>query len=168
MADEFDINEGLTRREALKKGAIFGGALVWAVPMVQTVGMSAAMAQTASEGICCLRIEFSVERTAGTNEVIFSGKMRNCGSTQIAAARIIYDESSDGGTTWTEGIFFQNAGLLNPGQESVRSDPRNLPDGTFHWRARGLFNCQTDPVLVDLPHTIPGATYVFGGPITIP
>ena len=32
----------------LKKGAIFGGALVWATPVVQTVGMRAASAQEAS------------------------------------------------------------------------------------------------------------------------
>ena len=48
MADEFEINEGLTRREALKRGAMLGGALVWAVPMVQTVGMTAAMAAPGS------------------------------------------------------------------------------------------------------------------------
>jgi hypothetical protein len=48
MADEFDINVGLTRREALKRGAMLGGALVWAIPVVQTVGMTAAMAQTVS------------------------------------------------------------------------------------------------------------------------
>ena len=48
MAEEFDTNEGLTRREALKRGAMLGGALVWAVPVVQTVGMSAAMAAPGS------------------------------------------------------------------------------------------------------------------------
>jgi hypothetical protein len=39
---------GLTRREILKRGAVFGGALVWATPVVQTVGMRAASAQEAS------------------------------------------------------------------------------------------------------------------------
>jgi hypothetical protein len=41
--------EGLTRREALKRGAVFGGvALAWTTPLVQVVGMSPALAQTTS------------------------------------------------------------------------------------------------------------------------
>ena len=43
----------LTRREILKRGAVFGGALVWATPVVQVVGMGRARAQTPSPG--CLR-----------------------------------------------------------------------------------------------------------------
>ncbi|HVR33107.1 MAG TPA: hypothetical protein VMS74_10430 [Acidimicrobiia bacterium] len=41
---------GLTRREMLKRGAIFGGAVIWATPVVQTVGMNRALAQEASPG----------------------------------------------------------------------------------------------------------------------
>ena len=41
---------GITRRQALKKGAIFGGALAWATPVVQVIGMKPAFAQVASEG----------------------------------------------------------------------------------------------------------------------
>jgi hypothetical protein len=43
---------GLTRREMLKRGAIFGGALVWATPVVQTVGMSRAYASHTSPPQC--------------------------------------------------------------------------------------------------------------------
>ena len=39
---------GITRRQALKKGAIFGGALAWATPVVQVIGMKPAFAQVAS------------------------------------------------------------------------------------------------------------------------
>ena len=39
---------GITRRQALKRGAIFGGALAWATPVVQVVGMKAAGAQVVS------------------------------------------------------------------------------------------------------------------------
>ena len=35
---------GITRRQALKRGAILGGALVWATPVVQVVGMRPALA----------------------------------------------------------------------------------------------------------------------------
>jgi hypothetical protein len=50
---DHEINEdGLTRREALKKGAILGGvALAWTTPAVQIVGMSPALAQTTSPGM---------------------------------------------------------------------------------------------------------------------
>ena len=41
---------GITRRQALKRGAILGGALAWATPVVQVVGMRPAFAQTVSPG----------------------------------------------------------------------------------------------------------------------
>jgi hypothetical protein len=41
---------GITRRQALKRGAVLGGALAWATPVVQVVGMRAAQAQTVSPG----------------------------------------------------------------------------------------------------------------------
>ena len=52
-----NTTEGLTRREALKRGVAFGGALLWATPAVQAVGMSRALA-TETSGNCriyCLR-----------------------------------------------------------------------------------------------------------------
>ncbi|MBW3548198.1 MAG: hypothetical protein KY452_08725 [Actinobacteria bacterium] len=58
---------GVTRREAIKKGAIVGGTVMWVAPLVQTVGMSSASAQTASPqpGDCvCTRAEsFDVTAT---------------------------------------------------------------------------------------------------------
>ena len=39
---------GFTRREALRRGAIFGGTALWVTPLVQTIGMSEALAQTGS------------------------------------------------------------------------------------------------------------------------
>ena len=47
---------GITRRQALKKGAIFGGALAWATPVVQVVGMKAAGAQVVSPPVRTVRI----------------------------------------------------------------------------------------------------------------
>jgi hypothetical protein len=39
---------GVTRRDILKRGALFGGALMWATPVVQTIGMQRAQAQVVS------------------------------------------------------------------------------------------------------------------------
>lgn len=44
---------GLTRRDILKRGAAFGGALMWATPVVQVMGMSPAHARPVSPG--CIR-----------------------------------------------------------------------------------------------------------------
>ena len=38
-----------TRREALKRGAVIGGTVLWVTPVVQTLGMSRAFAQTPSD-----------------------------------------------------------------------------------------------------------------------
>ena len=43
-----DTQQGLTRREALKRGAVIAGGLAWATPLVQAVGMSPAFAATTS------------------------------------------------------------------------------------------------------------------------
>jgi hypothetical protein len=40
--------QGITRRDLLKRGAVLGGAVVWATPVVQTLGMGRAYANTAS------------------------------------------------------------------------------------------------------------------------
>ena len=47
--DESIHTDGLTRREMIKKGAIFGGTLMWVTPVVQSVGVSRALAQTPSD-----------------------------------------------------------------------------------------------------------------------
>ena len=41
-------NQGITRRDLLKKGAALGGAVVWVTPIVQSVGMGRAFAQAPS------------------------------------------------------------------------------------------------------------------------
>ncbi len=46
MPDE--QGQGISRRDLLKKGAALGGAVVWATPVVQTLGMGRAYASTAS------------------------------------------------------------------------------------------------------------------------
>ena len=64
---------GITRRQALKRGALLGGALAWATPVVQVIGMRPAFAQTVSpacqvevglsgggQTVACLTFEQSV------------------------------------------------------------------------------------------------------------
>lgn len=41
-------SQGISRRDLLKRGAALGGAVVWATPVVQTLGMGRAFASTAS------------------------------------------------------------------------------------------------------------------------
>jgi len=43
-----EVNQGITRRDLLRRGAVLGGAVVWTTPVVQTLGMGRAFAQTAS------------------------------------------------------------------------------------------------------------------------
>lgn len=55
MSDNASTTQGLTRRELLKRGAALGGALAWATPAVQLVGMQRAMAAHVSEVCFCVK-----------------------------------------------------------------------------------------------------------------
>ena len=43
-----DVGSGISRRDAIKKGAIVGGAVVWATPVIQAIGITPAGAQIPS------------------------------------------------------------------------------------------------------------------------
>ena len=43
-----ETSQGITRRDLLRRGAVLGGAVVWTTPVVQTLGMGRAFAQTTS------------------------------------------------------------------------------------------------------------------------
>lgn len=43
-----EVSQGITRRDLLRRGVVLGGAVVWTTPVVQTLGMGRAFAQTAS------------------------------------------------------------------------------------------------------------------------
>ena len=43
-----ETSQGISRRDLLRRGAALGGAVVWMTPVVQTLGMGRAFAQTAS------------------------------------------------------------------------------------------------------------------------
>lgn len=61
------MQQGLTRREALKRGALLAGGIAWATPVVQVVGMSPAYAQIPSPGEevdCCIGPDGKTARLA--------------------------------------------------------------------------------------------------------
>jgi hypothetical protein len=62
---------GITRREMLKRGAIFGGAVVWATPVVQTVGMRRALAQAPSDN--CIPDNWAIEMVLNQQGVRLDG-----------------------------------------------------------------------------------------------
>jgi hypothetical protein len=51
MDNSFDTNDGVDRRTMLRRAAM-GGAVVWATPVVQTLGMSVAAASTITYVAC--------------------------------------------------------------------------------------------------------------------
>lgn len=67
---------GLTRRELLKKGAVLGGALAWATPAVQLVGMTPAMATHVSD--LCVCVKFNGCSDNGTWQELGSENPGNC------------------------------------------------------------------------------------------
>ncbi len=54
----------LTRREALKRGAVVAGGVAWMTPVVQAVGMTSAFAQAVSPGCIQYVINFQVDANA--------------------------------------------------------------------------------------------------------
>ena len=45
-----EVDQGISRRDLLKRSAALGGAVVWVTPLVQVVGMGRAFAETPSPG----------------------------------------------------------------------------------------------------------------------
>lgn len=58
--DAPEASSGLSRREALRRGAILGGALVWSAPAIQTIGMRGAYAVTPAPGPCPSHLDLKI------------------------------------------------------------------------------------------------------------
>lgn len=72
---------GLSRRDFLKRGAILGGAVVWATPIVQVVGMRPALAQTTSpvcDQIYAIKINNGACDNGGTDGTPIGGEAYCC------------------------------------------------------------------------------------------
>ncbi len=165
MGDDITTHDGVTRREALKKGARLGGALVWAIPVVQTVGMSSAMAQTVSEGNCCLELRISAAEVGDGNDIEVTASVRNCGTLDITAIAAVVDRRVDGGA-WELAIATLQVAVLGAGDPGSASVTRtNRPTGTYQYRAKGSFTC--GGVTFD-QHTVPGSEFVESNIVVIP
>lgn len=132
---------GLTRREALRRAAVVGGA-VWAAPVVQTIGARSAWASHAS---CPHRfwVKFEVNET--------SGALDPC-------------DSMVPGPGGGEGHCFPNAELLGLGTKGggcncgvtaefdnlTKTITVTLPEGTFADQVR--IKCGTDCQVVEGQH----------------
>ena len=53
MSDESNERSGVSRRDLLRRGAIAGGAIVWAVPVVESFGETRAYAAGSQLFSCC-------------------------------------------------------------------------------------------------------------------
>lgn len=127
----------ITRRDALKKGAVAGGGALWAVPVVQAIGITPASAQVASPrppGPALKGISFIVFRF-------------RCG-TQTYAVKI-----DDPGATG------ERCGAIpgdNPGQDcGLDAQPGDVNGGA----ACGLFTLQAD---IDAEGDVTRVTVVLG------
>ena len=72
---------GVSRRDFLKRGAVLGGAIAWATPLVQTIGMRSALAQTASPAC----------------NVWYAAKIERVGDTAVGVCIDIYDQTNPQG-----------------------------------------------------------------------
>lgn len=118
-----DDRRGMSRRDALRKGAVAGGVVLWVTPLVQSVGMSPASAQTTSSPGDDLKnisfVEFRFTCTSGTFYVKVdniqsatnfncefprSSKARTCGVSKVNAqdgcglftlSDLVYDDDGD-------------------------------------------------------------------------
>lgn len=77
--------DGLSRRELLRRGAIAGGALAWAVPTVQTLGMGRALAAEPSGGcvLYCIKYEADEGRWTSLGSSKSQGNCFVCSSEAV-------------------------------------------------------------------------------------
>jgi hypothetical protein len=62
---------GISRRDMLKRGAALGGAVVWATPVVQVIGMSPALATTASPVPCTTFVSYRAKAEWNGSEYVW-------------------------------------------------------------------------------------------------
>lgn len=103
MSDENESarGSGISRREALRRGAIVGGAVVWASPVVQTIGMHKAYAQTTPAvtdisfialllqcGTTTYRIKWETDFTGAPDECGNSFAIGNCNPSDLGSGSV--------------------------------------------------------------------------------
>lgn len=76
---DMESEVGMSRRDLLRRSAVVGGALLWAAPAIQTVGMKAAAAYGPSPGLCaaCYCYDLDQNGIVTANEGNFNGVVGN-------------------------------------------------------------------------------------------
>ena len=129
-----ESSQGITRRDLLRRGAVLGGAVVWTTPVVQTLGMGRAFAQTASPV------------DGGGKDVSYAVISWKCGEETLKVK-------------WEPGTGFSTQGSLPdcgnvggtfaasvPAGLSVAVDPSNPSCILVDVPAEGAFNCTSGAV----------------------
>jgi hypothetical protein len=135
---------GLTRREILKRGALFGGAVLWTTPVIQTIGMSRAAAQVASPGCYAIKIErrngeiICDKAGEGAQDCLQNPELylNGCGSGAIVSYNLT--PPGDSPQVWTitlaEGCEFL-AGTCTVKQATLCYPNANAPDPVCSWNS---------------------------------
>lgn len=86
---------GLSRRDVMRRGAVLGGAAVWAAPTVQSLGMRAAFASSGTP--CChgkafgLFVEIpgaGIKETFGEDTCVFESEMEQVGDPPEVSVKV--------------------------------------------------------------------------------
>lgn len=129
-------NQGITRRDLLRRGAALGGAVVWTTPVVQTLGMGRAFAQSASP----------VDE--GGKDVSFAVISWKCGDNVL---KVKWEPgegfSTQGSLPDCGGIGGSFAGFV-PSGLSVQIDPNNSACIRVDVPAAAAFQCEGDVTMV--------------------
>ncbi len=128
----------ISRREVLKKGAIVGGAVAWAVPAVELVGTRVAAAQSHHlEADCKVKVPgVSTFRPTGNNK------------TTIV---ITYVHNNDPFTTYKETVYVSSGGVVttNPTSNPEFTFQLSLDGGTLSTTISGSDTIEIVSVVVD-------------------
>ena len=152
----------ISRRDLLRKGALLGGSVLWVAPVVQTVGIGQAFAQTervSPGGERCLTVELIPTGPTGSvvtmptalpgpqphpgnlnNMYSYDIEVSNCGPlliTDIFVTLKVVSLAVNGGSAFDPAITWitnNNIGSLAPVNESTETKMERgfLPSYTYH------------------------------------
>lgn len=102
------MGQDLTRRQALKRGAAVSGALLWATPAIQTIGMSKALAASPS---CLCTMKLDIECVATDDGHTVYATVTNKGTCDITDIVLLLNGVR---------TYERTVDLLTPGQSATR------------------------------------------------
>lgn len=154
------MQQNLTRREALKRGAMTVGALTWATPAMQVVGISPAYAQepSAGEKNCCIDAD-------GKTVKLTVLRMKYLGFDQFCdTSSFTQDDSLVSCTDFPDGPLLPNpAYIIASNQESIFKGNGALKDSAKIWFQGSVSegsDFDLDTTLEPLDTVLKGETWV--------